>query len=125
MEHTDPLLLMEGISKAFPGVIALQGASLRVARGEVHAVVGQNGAGKSTLIKILTGAARRDSGTILFDGRPVDFHSPLQAQAQGVSTIYQEVNLIPYRSISENVFLGREPRRWGLIDWRRMHREAV
>src|SRR5215212_1080242 len=124
MEQTDPLLLMEGIDKAFPGVVALQGASLRVARGEVHAVVGQNGAGKSTLIKILTGAYRRDAGTIFFDGRPVDFHTPQQAQAAGVSTIYQEVNLVPFRSVSENIFMGREPRRWGLIDWRRMHAES-
>jgi ribose transport system ATP-binding protein len=115
---------MEGITKAFPGVVALQGASLRVDPGQVHALVGQNGAGKSTLIKILTGAYRRDSGTVLFDGRQVDFHSPQQAQANGVSTIYQEVNLVPFRSISENIFMGREPRRWGLIDWRRMNREA-
>src|SRR6186997_1663800 len=115
---------MEGISKTFPGVVALRGASLRVGRGEVHALVGQNGAGKSTLIKILTGAYRRDAGSILFDERPVDFQSPHQAQAAGVSTIYQEVNLVPFRSVSENIFMGREPRRWGLIDWRRMHAEA-
>ena len=124
MEQTEPLLLMEGISKTFPGVVALQGAALRVARGEVHALVGQNGAGKSTLIKILTGVYRRDAGAILFDGRPVDFHTPQEAQAAGVSTIYQEVNLVPFRSVSENIFMGREPRRWGLIDWRRMHTES-
>src|SRR5919202_5947205 len=115
---------MEGINKAFPGVVALQDASLRVGRGEVHALVGENGAGKSTMIKILTGAYRRDSGQIIFDGRPVDFQSPQQAQANGVSTIYQEVNLVPFRSVSENIFLGREPRRWGLINWRKMNAEA-
>ena len=115
---------MEGITKRFPGVLALENASLRVGRGEVHALVGQNGAGKSTLIKILTGAYRRDSGTIIFDGVPVDFHSPQQAQANGVSTIYQEVNLVPFRSVSENIFMGREPRRWGLVDWRRMNADA-
>src|SRR5829696_8608798 len=115
---------MDGITKAFPGVVALQGASLRVGHAEVQALVGQNGAGKSTLIKILTGAYRRDSGTVHFDGQPVDFHSPQQAQANGVSTIYQEVNLVPFRSVSENIFMGREPRRWGLIDWRRMNDEA-
>ena len=116
---------MEGIVKTFPGVLALQGASLRVGRGEVHALIGENGAGKSTLIKILTGAYRRDSGTILFDGQLVEFGSPQQAQANGVSTIYQEINLVPFRSVAENIFMGREPRRWGLIDWRRMNAEAA
>lgn len=120
----DLLLQMEEISKTFPGVVALSGAHLRVARGEVHALVGQNGAGKSTLMKILTGAHGRDGGTIVFDGRPVAFQSPKQAQEQGVSTIYQEINLVPYRSVAENIFMGREPRRFGLLDRRRMHREA-
>src|ERR671921_639312 len=124
MAATAPLLQMEGISKAFPGVRALEEASLAVGRGEVHAVMGQNGAGKSTLIKILTGAYRRDAGTVTLDGQPVDFHSPQQAQAGGVSTIYQEVNLVGFRSVAENIFLGREPRRWGLIDRRRLHAEA-
>src|SRR6476661_4881388 len=125
VQTPEPLLVMENITKSFPGVKALQGVSLRVARGEVHALVGENGAGKSTLIKILTGAYRRDAGTILFDGRAVDFPSPQRAQASGVSTIYQEVNLVPYRSVSENIFMGREPRRWGLIDWRRMNTESA
>jgi galactofuranose transport system ATP-binding protein len=124
MSAPTPLLQMEGISKAFPGVRALEGASLTVGRGEVHAVMGQNGAGKSTLIKILTGAYRRDAGRITLDGREVDFHSPQQAQAGGVSTIYQEVNLVGFRSVAENIFLGREPRRLGLIDRRRMHARA-
>jgi galactofuranose transport system ATP-binding protein len=125
VQTPEPLLVMENITKSFPGVKALQGVSLRVARGEVHALVGENGAGKSTLIKILTGAYRRDAGAIMFDGRPVDFPSPQHAQASGVSTIYQEVNLVPYRSVSENIFMGREPRRWGLIDWRRMNAEST
>ncbi|MFL5734822.1 MAG: sugar ABC transporter ATP-binding protein [Chloroflexia bacterium] len=116
---------MEGINKAFPGVVALSDAWLRVGRGEVHALVGENGAGKSTLIKILTGAYRRDSGTITFDGRQIDFTTPQQAQANGVHTIYQEVNLVPYRSVTENIFMGRELRRWGLIDWPRMNAEAT
>jgi galactofuranose transport system ATP-binding protein len=120
-----PLLRMENISKSFPGVIALDNARLSVDRGQVHALVGQNGAGKSTLIKILTGVYRRDAGTITLDGRPADFHSPQQAQANGVSTIYQEVNLVPFRSVAENIFMGREPRRWGLLDWRRMNSEAA
>lgn len=125
MAHIEPLLQMEGITKQFPGVLALREARLRVGRGEVHALIGENGAGKSTLIKILTGAYQRDGGTIVFDGRPVDFQSPQHAQANGVSTIYQEINLVPFRSISENIFMGREPRRWGLINWRRMNREAT
>src|SRR5919112_1009410 len=124
MAATAPLLQMEGISKAFPGVRALDEASLTVGRGELHAVMGQNGAGKSTLIKILTGAYRRGAGTVTLDGQPVDFNSPQQAQAGGVSTIYQEVNLVGFRSVAENIFLGREPRRLGLIDRRRMHTRA-
>lgn len=121
----EPLLRMENISKTFPGVVALANAQLSIAPGEVHALVGQNGAGKSTLIKILTGVYRRDGGTITLNGRAVNFHSPQQAQANGVSTIYQEVNLVPFRSVAENIFMGREPLRWGLIDWRRMHAEAA
>ncbi len=119
-----PLLVMEQISKGFPGNVALDGASLTVGRGEVHALVGQNGAGKSTLMKILNGAYRRDGGTVTFDGRPVDFVSPQQAQAGGVATIFQEINLVGFRSVAENIFMGREPRRLGLIDWRTMNRRA-
>ena len=122
--NREPLLAMDSITKTFPGVLALDGASLRVGRGEVHALVGQNGAGKSTLIKVLTGVHTRGGGTILFDGQPVDFRSPHAAQAGGISTIYQEVNLVPLRTVSENVFLAREPKRWGLVDWPRMNREA-
>ena len=88
-------------------------------------MIGQNGAGKSTLIKLLTGAYRRDKGTVLFDGKNVDFHSPQQAQAGGVSTIYQEVNLVPFRSVSENIFMGREPRRFGLLNWKLMNQQAA
>ncbi|MDQ3809164.1 MAG: sugar ABC transporter ATP-binding protein, partial [Chloroflexota bacterium] len=116
---------MQGIGKTFPGVVALQDAWLTVSRGEVHALVGQNGAGKSTLIKVLTGAYRRDTGSVTFDGRAVDFHTPHEAQANGISTIYQEVNLVAYRSLAENIFMGREPRRFGLIDWKRMNSEAA
>jgi len=117
---------MERIVKRFPGVKALAEARLSVGRGEVHALVGENGAGKSTLIKILTGVYQRDSGSITLDGRPVAFLSPQQAQAGGVSTIYQEVNLVPLRSVAENIFLGREPRRYGiLLDRRRMQHESA
>ena len=116
---------MSGIDKSFSGIHALRGASLEVAPAEVHALVGQNGAGKSTLIKILTGAQRRDHGEITFAGRPIAFATPQEAQAGGISTIYQEINLVPYRSVAENIFLGREPRRFGLIDWPRVNREAT
>ncbi len=124
MNQTDPLLHMEHISKAFPGVVALVDAHLLINHSEVHALIGQNGAGKSTLIKILTGAYRRDSGTILLDGHAIDFQSPQQAQNNGISTIYQEVNLVPFRSVAENVFMGREPRRFGFLNWQRMHKET-
>ncbi len=119
------LLSMRGIGKSFAGTQVLHGAELLVGHAEVHALVGQNGAGKSTMIKILTGAHRRDSGEITFAGRPVAFATPLEAQAGGISTIYQEINLVPYRSVAENVFLGREPKRFGMLDWRRMNREAT
>ena len=119
------LLSMRDIEKRFQGSQALASASLDVAAGEVMALVGQNGAGKSTMIKVLTGAYRRDAGEVMFGGESIDFSSPLAAQNGGISTIYQEINLVPYRSVSENVFLGREFRRFGLIDWRRMNEEAA
>jgi monosaccharide-transporting ATPase len=116
---------MQGINKQFVGVPALREAHFEVARGEVHALIGQNGAGKSTMIKILTGVYTKDSGRIEFDGREVAFSSPHAAQLAGLSTIYQEVNLVPFRSVAENVFLNREPKRFGFIDWGRMNREAA
>src|SRR3954463_10409235 len=124
-DGSPPILAMRGIDKHFLGVPALIAASLEVERGEVHALIGQNGAGKSTLIKVLTGVYRRDRGEILFDGRRVEFSSPHAAQLAGLSTIYQEVNLVPYRSVAENIFLGREPRRFRLLDWRRINRDAA
>ncbi len=125
MPASAPLLVMRDIDKRFQGVKALSSASLEVAAGEIMAIVGQNGAGKSTLIKVLTGAYRRDSGAIEFGGAPIDFASPQEAQRGGVSTIYQEINLVPFRSVAENIFLGREYRRYGLLDWRRMNAEAA
>ncbi|WP_113282287.1 sugar ABC transporter ATP-binding protein [Phyllobacterium pellucidum] len=122
--NTGTLLSMTGIDKRFAGISALSGASFEVGRGEVHALIGQNGAGKSTLIKVLTGYHRRDAGEVTFDGRPFEVFSPHQAQASGISTIYQEINLVPYRSITENICLGREARRFGFLDWKRMHQEA-
>src|SRR5215217_673120 len=119
-----PLLSMHGIDKRFAGIPALRAAELVVEKGEVHALIGQNGAGKSTMIKILTGYYRKDAGEILFDGKPAEFSSPQDAQRAGISTIYQEINLVPYRSVTENICLGREKRRFGLLDWKAMHADA-
>ena len=109
---------MLGVSKAFPGVHALDHVDFSVESGEVHALMGENGAGKSTLIKIMTGALRGDAGEIRLDGRPVELNSPGEARALGVGAVYQEVNLIPTMSVTKNLTLGREPRRFGLISWR-------
>ncbi|HLL13057.1 MAG TPA: sugar ABC transporter ATP-binding protein, partial [Rubrivivax sp.] len=123
-----PLLALRDVHKHFRGVAALSGATLEVLPGEVHGLIGQNGAGKSTLIKIVTGVHALDGpgdrGDMQFDGQPARFAGPGAARSAGISTIYQEVNLVPQRSVAENMFLGREPRRFGLIDWRRVHAEA-
>ncbi|MFD3587632.1 sugar ABC transporter ATP-binding protein [Streptomyces sp. NPDC058683] len=119
------MLSVTQLSKTFPGVRALSDVDFTARAGEVHALVGENGAGKSTLIKVLTGVYRPDHGEVRYDGEPVRFTTPLQAQQAGISTIYQEVNLVPLMSVARNLFLGREPLgRLGLIDFRRMHREA-
>ncbi|MEU3661898.1 sugar ABC transporter ATP-binding protein [Streptomyces sp. NPDC032940] len=120
------VLAVRGLSKSFPGVRALDDVDLTLHPGEVHALIGENGAGKSTLIKLLTGVHRPDAGEITFQGRKVSFSTPLEAQQAGISTIYQEVNLIPLLSVARNLFLGREPRtRFGVLDMARMNREAA
>ncbi|MFE3166206.1 sugar ABC transporter ATP-binding protein [Streptomyces sp. NPDC059224] len=119
------MLSVTQLSKTFPGVRALSDVDFTARAGEVHALVGENGAGKSTLIKVLTGVYRPDRGEVTYGGEQVRFSTPLQAQQAGISTIYQEVNLVPLMSVARNLFLGREPlNRLGLIDFRRMHREA-
>jgi monosaccharide-transporting ATPase len=121
----EPILEVQGVTKHFAGVMALEDVSLSLMSGEVHALVGENGAGKSTLIKVLTGVYRPDEGELRFGGKPVSFSSPRAAQDAGISTIYQEIDLIPLRSVEQNIFLGREPRtRLGLTDRRRMRRES-
>ncbi|HKI15246.1 MAG TPA: sugar ABC transporter ATP-binding protein [Roseiarcus sp.] len=115
---------MLGVSKAFPGVRALERVDFRVEAGEVHALLGENGAGKSTLIKIMTGALRGDEGEIRIDGRPVEIGAPGEARALGIGTVYQEVNLIPTMSVTKNLTLGRQPRRFGLIAWRAARNRA-
>jgi galactofuranose transport system ATP-binding protein len=113
------------VSKRFAGVRALDAVSLDLLHGEVHALVGENGAGKSTLIKVFTGVHRPDEGEVRYLGEPVAFASPREAQAAGISTIYQEVNLVPTLSVAHNLFLGHEPRnRLGLVDFARIRREA-
>ncbi len=119
-----PLLRMEGITKRFAGATALDGVDFALRRGEVHALVGENGAGKSTLVKIMTGAYRRDAGAMWLDGAPAAFDTPAAAQAAGVVAVHQEVHLLRYRTVAENICLGREPRRWGVIDWRAVRAEA-
>lgn len=125
LAEAKPVLELTGIHKEFPGVKALSDAGLRLYPGEVHTLMGQNGAGKSTLIKVLTGVYTPDAGSILLDGKPVQPASTLEAQALGISTVYQEVNLCPNLSVAENIFIGRYPRRFGLIDWRSMREQAA
>ena len=119
------LLQMRGISKAFAGVPALEDVQLTLRSGEIHGLMGENGAGKSTLIKVLTGVHARDRGVIEFDGREVSPRSPKEAEAHGISTVYQEVNLIPPLSIAENIMLGRQPKKFGIIQWSAMRRQAA
>jgi len=109
---------MEKISKSFPGVLALNQVDFSLERGEIHGLMGENGAGKSTLIKIMTGIYGYDSGSMTFDGKPFQPANAFVAQKAGISTIYQELNLVPYLSVCENIFIGREPRRRGLFDWK-------
>ncbi|MFG0289136.1 MAG: sugar ABC transporter ATP-binding protein [Rhodopirellula sp. JB044] len=122
---SDPALLqIKALQKSFPGVKALAGVDFRVRRGEVHALMGENGAGKSTLIKVLNGVHDRDSGEVRLDGRVIHPRAPAEAESLGISTVFQEVNLIPSLSVAENIALGRQPRRFGLVNWREVKRSA-
>ena len=109
------LLEMKNITKTFPGVRALDGVSLRVRRGSVHALMGENGAGKSTLMKCLFGIYEKDSGQIILDGAAVDFKNPADALEHGVAMVHQELNQALCRSVSDNIWLGRYPKRLGLF----------
>ncbi|GGM71530.1 sugar ABC transporter ATP-binding protein [Thermopolyspora flexuosa] len=115
------LLEAVGVLKSFGEVRALDHVSLAVRAGEVHTIVGGNGAGKSTLVKVLSGVCRPDRGELRVDGRPVRFATPLDALRAGIGAVHQEGNLVPMMSVARNLFLGREPRRFGLIDFSRMH----
>ncbi|MDR1448734.1 MAG: sugar ABC transporter ATP-binding protein [Propionibacteriaceae bacterium] len=122
----DPLIRMRGITKRFPGVIALDGVDFTLQPGEVHALMGENGAGKSTLVKVLTGAEAFEEGKIFLGGSdtPIVNHSPQEAQTRGISTVYQEVNLCPNLSVAENLFVGRQPRRLAFVRWGEIRRRA-
>ncbi|NNG24390.1 sugar ABC transporter ATP-binding protein [Telluria aromaticivorans] len=120
-----PVLEVTGIHKQFPGVKALLDAGLRLYPGEVHTLMGQNGAGKSTLIKVLTGVYHPERGSIVLGGKTIAPTSTQDAQELGISTVYQEVNLCPNLSVAENIFIGRYPRRFGMIDWRGMRKQAT
>ena len=124
MNEASPLLEARGIGKSFLGITALDGVDFSLRRGEIHALLGENGAGKSTLIKILTGVYRRDVGTVTLDGAEVEPGDVGEAQQLGIGTVYQEVNLLENLTVAENLFLGRQPRRFGLIDKREMRRRS-
>ncbi|TWD46026.1 monosaccharide ABC transporter ATP-binding protein (CUT2 family) [Agrobacterium vitis] len=118
------VLAAKGITKTFGSQVALNNVDIQFQRGEVHALLGENGAGKSTLIKILTGAYSPDGGLVLVDGEAMSFSTPQQAQSAGIGTVYQEVNLLPNMTVADNLFIGRQPRRFGLVDTRSMERQA-
>ena len=120
------LVRLTNISKTFPGVKALNGVSLTVHAGEIHALVGENGAGKSTLIKVLTGAHQADpGGEIFIEGKKTEIHNPAAALGLGIGAVYQDVMMAPHLSVGENLFLGKLPRKNGLVDWARIRRETI
>jgi len=124
MPQSLTILEVTKLTKSFPGVQALTEVDFSLRRGEIHALMGENGAGKSTLIKVLTGLYKRDGGEILLEGRSFEVSSPGEATRQGISTVYQEINLIPALSVAENIYLGRQPTRAGRIDWRAINTGA-
>jgi galactofuranose transport system ATP-binding protein len=119
-----PLLEIIGLTKSFPGVNALNAVDVELQRGQIHALMGENGAGKSTLIKVLTGVFPRDAGQTRLEGQVIAPRSPREAESLGISTVYQEVNLIPHLSVAENICLGRQPTWLGLIRWSAITRRA-
>ena len=128
MSVESSILRLKGITKRFPGVLALNSVDMEVRRAEVHGLLGENGAGKSTLIKILTGAFQPDAGEIYFDGEKLENLNPRKAIDAGIACIYQELTLIPHMTVAENIFLGQEIKTvkpLGLIDRRRMNEKSA
>lgn len=124
MAENNPILKMFGICKTFPGVKALNNVDFLLRTGEVHCLMGENGAGKSTLIKVLTGVKKLDKGEIFLNGESILPKTPIEAQAVGISTVYQEVNLCSNLSVAENIFVGREPMALGRINWKEINNRA-
>lgn len=124
MSAQNAVLQLTGVCKRFKGVIAVNNVDLDLRAGEIHALLGENGAGKSTLIKVITGVYTPDGGRIEIDGAAICPKSTLDAQKHGISTVYQEVNLLPNLSVAHNLYLGREPRRFGCIQWKKLQRDA-
>ena len=124
MTDAQNVINMTGITKSFPGVLALEGVNFALRKGEIHALMGENGAGKSTLIKVLTGVEHPDKGTIELEGKPIQVRSPQHSLELGISTVYQEVNLCTNISVAENILIGHEPHRFGSIHWRKMNQLA-
>ena len=125
-EPTDNRVILEmrGITKRFPGVLALNNVDFTARRGEIHSVIGQNGAGKSTLVKILAGDYSPTQGEIFMDGQAVTFHNQRESRAKGISIVYQELSLLPNLTVADNIFLGREPGRRFMINESEIHTQA-
>ncbi len=120
-----PLMELRGVNKYYGALHALTDVDFIINAGEIQALVGDNGAGKSTLVKTISGAHQPDTGSIYFKGVPVTLHSPEEAISLGIATVYQDLALVGTRDIANNLFLGREPTRWGMVDRRRMVEEAL
>jgi ribose transport system ATP-binding protein len=123
--HDEPVLVLQGITKRFPGVVALNKVDFTVRAGEVHALLGENGAGKSTLMKVLAGKHHAEEGRILLEGEEVRLESPIQAKQRGIVLIHQELSLVPEMTVAENIYLGSLPMKWGnRIDWKKLRADA-
>ena len=120
---SENILKMEGISKSFPGVKALDNVDFALRKGDIHALMGENGAGKSTLIKVITGVYEEDAGRIALNGRPIHFKSPQEAQNMGIGTVYQEIALCPNLTVAENMFIGRG--QYTFVQWKQMNEKAA
>lgn len=124
MAEAEYVLELKGITKIFPGVKALNRVDFQLRRGEIHALMGENGAGKSTFIKVITGVHKAEEGVMFLDGKQVSFRNPKDAQQAGIAAIYQHVTAYPHLTVTENIFMGHEKFRRGVIQWKEMHRDA-